>query len=198
MTSIIQIKKKSKDVFELPDGSITYTMKKAVSEYKKIKSVKYTTSDLILFLLISQEKPIRSKTVFFKEMFYFEKEIFKGENLENCKFVPYHYGPYSFYVANKLNYLVRKNLIHRSKEEGTGKIVFEITYRGKRAISKKYVNLSNPVKKRMITCRMGLDQLGMKILNLIYRDKKYEKYIVKSRISHRYKLISWGKIDIDT
>ena len=41
---------------------------------------------------------------------------------------------------------------------------------------------------------MRLDQYGMKILTVIYKDKKYKKYIVKSRISHRYKLISWGKI----
>lgn len=194
MKSVIQIKKKGKDIFELPDGSIAYTMKKAFEEYKKLKLVKYTVSDLILFLLYSQDKPIRGKTVFFKEMFYFEKEIFKGENLENCKFIPYYYGPFSFYVANKLNYLIQRNFVKKTKQAGTGKDVFELTSEGKKMIERKYINLPIKVKNRMENYRMRLDQLGMKILNLIYKDEKYKKYIVKSRISYRYKLISWGKI----
>jgi len=194
MKSVIQIKKKGKDVFELPDGSIAYTMKKALQEYKKLKFVKYTVLDLILILLYSQEKPIRGKTVFFKEMFYFEQEIFKGENLEDCKFIPYYYGPYSFYVANKLNYLIWSNLVKRTKQIGTGKDVFELTSEGKKMIERKYINLSLKVKNKVERYRMRLDQYGMKILTVIYKDKKYKKYIVKSRISHRYKLISWGKI----
>ena len=112
---LIPIIQKSKDMFILPDKSIAYSMKRASIEYEKIKPVEYTASDLILLLLISQDKPIRSKTVLFKELFVFEREIFKKENIENCKFIPYYYGPYSFYMANKLDTLIYFRLI---KDEG--------------------------------------------------------------------------------
>ena len=48
--SVIEIKKIRKDTFELPDKSIAYTMEKAIEEYKTIKPVTYSVSDLILFL----------------------------------------------------------------------------------------------------------------------------------------------------
>jgi len=193
MKPVIQIKRKSKDVFELPDGSIAYTMEKALQEYKKIELMKYSVSDLILFLLYSQEKPLRGKTVFFKEIFYFEKEIFKKENLENCKFIPYYYGPYSFYVSNKLEYLIGSKFIKKTKQHDTGKDELVLTPLGKKTIQRKYNTLSPGVRDNIEKLRKGLDQYGIKILNIIYKDEKYKKYIVKSKISHRYKLITWGK-----
>ncbi len=189
--SVIQIKQKSNDVFELPDGSIAYTMKKALTEYRKIRRVKYTVEDLIMFTLYAQEDtPIRGRTLLFKEIFYFERELFDKKELEDCKFVPYYYGPYSFHVANKLQYLISVGLI----EKGGRKIdEFRLTSKGKKLIKNKYNTITPKIRNKMEDLRIGLDQHGNKILKAIYKRERFRKYVLNSRVSYKYKLITWGK-----
>jgi len=192
--SVIQIKKTGKDTFELPDGSIAYTMARALREYKKIKVVKYTVSDLILFLLYSQNKSVRGKTLLIKEMFLLEQQIFKNQNAENCKFIPYYYGPYSFHVANKLDNLIISNLVDIKKVKGRKLDEYILTNKGERFVKKKYQLLNPKIRDELEDLRMALDQYGSKrIYNAIYKDERYQKYIVKSKISYKYKLITWGK-----
>lgn len=189
--SVIQIKQKGDEVFELPDGSIAYTMRKALVEYKKIKRVKFTTEDLIMFTLYAQEEtPIRGRTLLFKEIFYFEQELFNKNELEDCKFIPYYYGPYSFHVANKLQYLLSAGLIER-----TGKKIdeFRLTSKGKRHIKNKYNTITPKIRNKMEDLRIGLDQHGNKILKAIYKREKFRKYVLNSKVSYKYKLITWGK-----
>jgi len=188
----IPIKQKTKEVFILPDSSIAYSMKRASVEYKKITPVEYTASDLILLLMFSQEQAIRSKTVLFKELFVFERDIFKNQNIENCKFVPYYYGPYSFYMANKLDALVKFGLVEVSIRRNVTE--FKLSKKGKKSIKRKYLELPIQVRRRMEDLRKGLDQHGVQnILKAIYKKPEYQEYIVKSRVAHRYKLITWGK-----
>ena len=194
MVKIIPIKQKGREVFELPDGSIAYSMKKALMEYKKIKSVEYTVTDLIILLLFAQDKPIRSKTVLFKELFVFEKEIFKNVNIENCKFIPYYYGPYSFYVASKIQYLTVSGFIEIYRKNFDNVAEYKLTKKGEKGIKLKYIDLPVQVRRKMEGLRKGLDQHGVQnILKAIYKKPQYQKYIVKSRVAHRYKLITWGK-----
>ena len=194
MVNVIQIKQKGKEVFELPDGSIAYSMKKALMEYKKIKSVEYTVVELIMLLLFAQDKPIRSKTVLFKELFVFEKEIFKNVNIENCKFVPYYYGPYSFYVASKIQYLIAYGFIEIHRKVRSNVAEYKLTKKGEKIIKLKYIDLPVQVRRKMEELRKGLDQHGVQnILKAIYKKPEYQKYVVKSRVAHRYKLITWGK-----
>ena len=84
MSTVIQVQKISKDTFALPDGTIVYTMAKAIKEYKKIKPVKYTLSDLILILLYSQPQVIRGQTKFFRQMFFLDRLVFR--RLIKCPF----------------------------------------------------------------------------------------------------------------
>ena len=189
---LIPIIQKNEEVFILPDKSVAYSMKRASKEYEKIKPVTYTASDLILLLLGSQDKPIRSKTVLFKELFVFEREIFKNQNIENCKFVPYYYGPYSFYIANKLDTLIYFGLIKITKKRNLNE--YELSQSGKKMIKAKYIKLPIQIRRKMENLRKGLDQHGVQnILKAIYKKPEYQEYIVKSRIAHRYKLITWGK-----
>ena len=167
-------------------------MKRASIEYETIKPVEYTSSDLILLLLFSQDKSIRGKLILFKELFVFEKEIFKNQNIENCKFIPYYYGPYSFYMANKLDTLIQFGLIDVDRVRNV--VEFSLTKEGKKEIKSKYLKLPVPVRRKMEELRKGLDQHGVQnILKAVYNKPKYQDYIVKSRIAHRYKLITWGK-----
>jgi len=192
--SEIKIEKITKDTFRLPDCSIAYTMKKAIKQYKKIKPVKYTVSDLILFLLYSQDKTIRRRVVLFKELFVMEQEIFKNKNIENCKFVPYHYGPYSFHVSNKLSNLIASGHISTHFVKGTNIIEFVLEPKGEKLIKHKYQRLPNKIKNNLEKLRMGLDQFSKHIQNYVYKLPKYQKYTDKSRIKNHYKLITWGKI----
>lgn len=192
--SVIQIKERSKGVFELPDGSIAYTMKKAILEYKYIKPVKYTISDIILFSLYAQDKSVRGRTLLIKEIFLMEQEIFKDQKAQDCRFVPYYYGPYSFHVANKLNHLIIAGFIQTKPVKGRKLNEYILTKKGERFIAKKYRSLPPKIREKMENLRMALDQFGStKILNAIYLDQKYRKYVIKSKIGNRYKLVTWGK-----
>ena len=192
--SIIEIKKIGKSTFRLPDKSIAYTMEKALQEYKKIKPVKYTVSDLILFLLYSQNKSIRRKIVLFKELFVIEQEIFKKENIENCKFVPYYYGPYSFHAANKLKNMISSGLIKKRFVKGTNIVEYVLEPKGERLIRKKYQSLPMRIKNQMEKIRMGLDQYSKHIQEYVYRIPKYERFTDKSLVRQKYKLITWGDV----
>ena len=192
--SVIEIKKIRKDTFELPDKSIAYTMEKAIKEYKTIKPVTYSVSDLILFLLYSQNKSIRRTTVLFKELFVMEQELFKKENTENCKFVPYYYGPYSFHVANKLENLIDAGLISKKSVKNTNIVEFVLEPKGEKLISKKYEVLPMKIKNELERIRMGLDQYSKRIKEYVYKIPKYQKYTDKSLVKGRYRLITWGNI----
>jgi uncharacterized protein YwgA len=191
--SYIRIEQIGKDAFKLPDGSIAYSMQRAIKEYKKMKPVKYTVPDLIMFLLYSQDKTIRRRIVLFKELFVLEKAVFKNEKIENCRFVPYHYGPYSFYVANKLENMLSSGLIKRKLFAGTNIEEFTLEPKGEKLIKKKYENLSPKIRNDMEKLRKGLDQYSKHIQEYVYRIPEYKKYTDKSLVRHKYKLITWGR-----
>lgn len=178
--------------FRLPDGSIAYTPKRAAEEYKKIKPVEYTAFDLILLLLSSQDKPIVGRTLLFKEMFIFEKEVLAGESVEDCKFVPHYYGPYSFYMACLVREMSRVGLIEISGAGGTA--AYALTRKGLKKARARRRAVPAGLDARMRKFRKGLDQHGAThILEAIYRRAEYAEYVVKSRVAHRYKAITWGR-----
>ena len=191
--NFINIKQISKEVFKLPDGSFAYTMERALKEYKKIKPVRYTVSDLILFLLYSRDEKMRRRIVLFKELFVLERAVFKNQRIENCKFVPYHYGPYSFYVANKLDNMILSGLIKRQFVAGTNIEEFVLEPKGVKLIKRKYQNLPPRIRNDMEKLRKGLDQYSKRIQEYVYRIPDYARYTDKSLVRHKYKLITWGR-----
>lgn len=194
MSTVIQVQKISKDTFAIPDGTIVYTMAKAIKEYKKIKPVKYTLSDLILILLYSQPQVIRGQTKFFRQMFFLDRLVFRKQTRTDLKFVRYNHGPYSFQVANKLNHLVALKLVEKTKRGGSKIDEFKITPVGEKKIERKYATLSPKTRDDIEKIRKGIDQLGI-IKSINYKKilKEYQDLTMKTGAGERYKLISWGK-----
>ena len=283
-----QIKKLSDDVFELPDGTLAYSMKRAAERFPNIKQVDYSVSDLVLFILNSEKQfRIRGRTLLFKEIFLMEQEVFsqflfnwdqvpgtdaskllsflseklgmvwveearirkvdeekvlvirndsrtlilsinhektklilkgnmdnfteplytffiretpeghlkiyaKTERVEDCKFVPYQFGPYSFHVETTLENLAMSGLISRSGKKGTTMESFKVTPRGSRAIRNKYLSLSSELRRKISESRKGYEEFSTDgILNYVYTN--YPQYSVQSRIANRYKSMTWGR-----
>lgn len=194
MSTVIQIQKISKDTFALPDGTIVYTMAKAIKEYKKIKPVKYTLSDLILILLYSQPQVIRGQKKFFRQMFFLDRLVFRKQTRTDLKFVRYNNGPYSFQVANKLNHLVALKLVEKTRRGGSKTDEFKITPASEKKIERKYAALSPKTRDEIEKIRKGIDQLGIiKPINYKKILKEYQDLTMKTGAGERYKLISWGK-----
>lgn len=131
--------------------------------------------------------------VFFVRLKGEEIEILaKKHDLEECKFVPYFFGPYSFHVANKIENLISTGLIEKTGKKNTTTEEFKISPRGRRVIRSKYNNLPNTLRVKLEEMRKGLDQYGVDgILNDVYQN--YHQFKDKSRIKNRYKLITWGR-----
>lgn len=116
----------------------------------------------------------------------------KKHDLEECKFVPYFFGPYSFHVANKIENLVSIGLINKMGKKNTTTEEFKISSKGRKVIRAKYNNLPSKLRMKLEDMRKGLDQYGVDgILNDVYQN--YNQFKEKSRIKNRYKLITWGR-----
>jgi len=190
----MKVQKIGKDTFALPDGTIVYTMAKAIKEFRKIKRVKYTLSDLILILLYSQPQPIRGQNKFFRQMFFLDRLVFMKQIRADLKFVRYNNGPYSFQIANKINHLVTLNLIEKTKRHGSKAYEFKILTKGEKRIEQKYSALSPTTRDEIERIRKGIDQMGiMKRINYKKILKEYQDLTMKTGAGERYKLISWGK-----
>ena len=178
--------------FRLPDGSVAYTAERAAAEFKKLRPVEYTATDVILLLLSSQDRPVVGRTLLFKELFLFEKEALDGENVEDCRFVPHYYGPYSFYMALKIREMARRGLIAISG--GGGASTYALTSKGLEMARKRRRTVPADLADRMGRLRKGMDQHGTtRILEAVYRRAEYAEYVTKSRVAHRYKAITWGR-----
>ena len=178
--------------FRFPDGSVAYTAKRAAAEYKKLSPVAYTAADVILLLLSSQDRPVVGRTLLFKELFIFEKEVLAGESVEVCRFVPHYYGPYSFYMACKVREMARRGLIEISG--GGAASTYALTPKGLEMARERRRTVPASLANRMARLRKGLDQHGAThILKAIYLRDEYAEYVTKSRVAHRYKAITWGR-----
>lgn len=285
------IERVSNDTMRLPDGTLVYSLAKAIEESKKVRPVDISADELILSTFYAQkENPIYGRTVVFKEIFLLDREVFgeyvftwqkiPGEDtsrlvdylrqragihlrasaivrkdfgekdiiitddpkryrlsldqfdttatlyrvvhgdpepepkalyrffikrtnagleawgrrisIEDTHFVPYHFGPYSFVIANKIEGLVDAGLLWREGKKDTRNEVFGLTELGRKAIAGKFSRLSKQDRENMETKREGYDQLGRDgILGFTYQ--AYPQYKAKSRIGKRYKLITWGR-----
>ena len=178
--------------FRLPDGSIAYNAERAAAEFKKLRPVEYTATDVILLLLSSQDGPVAGRALLFKELFVFEREALGGENVEDCMFVPYYRGPYSFYLGCKIREMARRGLIEIS---GSGAAsTYALTPRGLEKARKRRRTVPADLAERMGTLRRGMDEHGAAyILKATRLGDEYAKYALKSKAAHRYRAITWGR-----
>ena len=176
-----------------PDETIFYSYEKAKALFNEIERKRFTVSDLILLLLYSHpEKPIYGTVLLMKQVFLLTREVLDKNEVQDAKFVPHHYGMYSFLVANVLTNLEYSGYIERTGRRTSKLERFRITEKGERYVSEIFKSLPERTQEKIKEKRKGWDQLGYDgILRLVYQ--KYPKFRETSRLKDRYKPIKWGR-----
>ena len=175
------------------DGTATISLE-AVEEYlASVKPKKFTLADATLILLYAQkDKPIFGRIMLTKEMFLLLNEILEKDDVQDPKFVPYRFGPYSFVLGNVLSNLEFSGFINRTGRKNSRAEQFTLTDKGKNTATILWNKLSENVRMVLPKKRKGWDQLGVNgILKLVYG--KYEEYTKNSCIKGRYKNITSGR-----
>lgn len=182
-------------VLKLSDGTEILPYQEAIAIAEKRESPDLLVRDLILLLLYARKtKPIYGRTMLMKQVFLLFEEILKKYNLkiQNPKFVPYHYGPYSFTVAKVAEDLAFAGYIKIEGKKNTRKERFIITQQGIREIEEKWRKLNENLKKEIENHRIAWDQMGIDgILKYVYT--YYPEFKEKSKIKNKYKDIKWGR-----
>jgi len=163
------------------------------NQYRVRKETKHKLTDVILYLFFAgNNKPIHGRISFIKQIFLTIKEILREENVENPKFVPYRYGPYSFLITHILDNLEYDGLIQVKGRKNTTGEKFSLTETGKKVAEKKFSKLPNKIQEEFWDRRRGWDEDHVRgILAYVYN--KYPEYTEKSKIKNRYKSITWGR-----
>ena len=182
-------------ILKLSDGTEILPYKEAIAIAEKRESPDLLVRDLILLLLYARrDKPIYGRTMLMKQIFLLFEEVLKKFELkvQNPKFVPYHYGPYSFTVAKVAEDLAFAGYIKIEGKKNTRKERFVITERGIHEIEEKWSKLNEKLKKEIEKHRIAWDQMGTKgILKYVYA--YYPKFKEKSKIREKYNDIKWGR-----
>ena len=141
--------------------------------------------------LYAQDKPIHGRTLLIKELFLLYKRQLTKE-VQNPKFIPYRFGPYSFHLMELINTLNLNGFIQVKGRRNSNSESFSLTEKGKKYAKKVFKKLNKKTKNEVIQKRKGWDQLGISgILNYVYTH--YPKYKKKSILKRRYKDIIWGQ-----
>ena len=180
---------------ELGDRTRIFSFEEARKELQKKEKLDLLVRDVLLMLLYARrDKPIYGRTMLMKQVFLLFEEILKKYDLkvQNPKFVPYYYGPYSFTVAKVAEDLAFAGYIRIEGKKNTRKERFMITEQGIREIEEKWKKLSENLKKEIENHRIAWDQMGTDgILKYVYT--YYPEFKEKSKIKDKYKDIKWGR-----
>jgi len=161
-----------------------------------------TLDDMILLLLyVKKDKPIVTRTLLFKELFLFYKEIieklFDVTRIPNPNFIGYKYGPFSFSLAEILTNLWFGGYIEiKGRAKGRSE-TFVLTKKGikkaKESLEKLPDNIKNKLFLELREKRIGWDQLGRDgILRYVYNE--YPEYKSRSKIKEKYRVLKWGQL----
>ena len=161
-------------------------------EYKIKNNTKHKLTDVLLYILFAQPKPIHGRIGIIKQVFLTIKEILGEENVENHKFIPYRYGPYSFLVTHVISNLEYDGLINIQGRRNTSSEKFTLTERGIKIAQKRFTKLPQKLQSELIDRRKGWDQNHVQGL-LAYVYNKYPEYTEKSLLKQKYPSITWGR-----
>jgi hypothetical protein len=127
-----------------------------------------------------------------KQVFLLIKEVLKGMNTQEPKYVKNRFGMYSFVVAENLTALEFAGYIEREGRKNTKLERFKITEKGMKYVAPLFGSLPNDLRATISEKRKGWDQLGYDgILRYVYQ--KYPEYRDKSVLKKRYAPIFWGR-----
>jgi hypothetical protein len=176
-----------------PDGTVFYGYNQAKEIFEELEQREFSIADCILFLLYAYpSKPLCGRISLMKQVFLLTKEVLNEKRVQDPKFVPHHFGMYSFIVANELTNMQFAGYLEAKGHKNSRMESFYITLKGKEHISSVWSCLPEDTKKLIKQKRKGWDQLGYDgILRLVYT--KYPEFREKSRLKERYKPIKWGR-----
>lgn len=161
----------------LKDGTKLYSFKefsKLLADAKQSQKRKVLIGDLVLALLYAHpDKPIFGRTMLVKQVFLLFNEVLSGTDLEiqNPKFVPHNYGPYSFTVMQIVEDLWFSRFISVSGRKNSRKESFKLTTEGRERAAESFKKLDPELQRDIINKRVGWDQLGTDgILRYVYEN----------------------------
>jgi len=180
-------------VEQFPDGTIFYSYNKAKEVFSRIEERQFSIADCVLFLLYAYpSKPLCGRISLMKQVFLLTKEVLDEKKVQDPKFVPHHFGMYSFSVANEITNMQFAGYIEAKGQKNSKLESFYITERGQKYIGPIFKALPADIQESIMHKRKGWDQLGYDgILRLVYT--KYPEFREKSRLKERYKPIIWGR-----
>lgn len=183
----------AREELRLPDKTTVYSYDRAKEIFDEIEPTRVTVSDAILLLLYSQrEKPVNGRVSMMKEVFLLVKEVLRGVDTQDPKYVKNRFGMYSFLVTQTLTNLEFAGFMDREGKKNTKVERFKITDKGAKYIRPLFRSLSEDLRSTISEKRKGWDQLGYEgILRYVYQ--KYPEYRDKSVLKKRYAPIFWGR-----
>lgn len=172
------------------DNTKIYSYEKADKILTKIKSKNISRQDLIMILLVAQEKPIHGRILLMKELFLLYRRLLH-EKSQDPKFVPYKFGPYSFHLVESVSTLSQDGYLEVHGRRNSNSESFTLTSKGRDLARKTFNQLPKSIQNEIIKKRKGWDQLGTEgILNYVYTH--YPSFKTNSVLKNRYKDIIWG------
>ena len=179
----------------LPDNTKFIDFDQLKDELKTKNREGFLISDVILILLFShKKKPVYGRTLLMKQIFLLYEEILSKTdiNVQDPKFIPYIYGPYSFNVMQVIEDLFFSGSIIIKGRKNSRNETFKISDKVASKASDKFSQLPMDIQKNILESRISWDQLGTDgILRYVYF--KYPLFKEKSKIKEKYADINWGK-----
>lgn len=152
-------------------------------------------TDLIISIIGENKKtPLHGPTRLQKGIFIALKEKLVDEVLfSKCHFVPYRYGPYSFFIKEILGDLISSGCVGYNGKKNTNSQKFFLTNKGL-SIFNKLSQRAPELIDTMNEVRRETDEMTIAgLLRYVYNKPEYKKYLDKSAVRSRYEDITWGK-----
>ncbi len=169
---------------------------------KHVETPIMTADSMILLLLYAKkDEPIAGRTLLFKELFLFYKEILEKikakDKVANPEFIGYKYGPFSFLLADILANLWIAGMVDVSGRAKGPSERFKLTKVGVKRAEEVLSKMPRITRRKLLSelseKRIGWDQLSRDgIIRYVYNN--YPEYTKMSRIKNRYKVLKWGQL----
>lgn len=173
------------------DKTTFYSYEKAKEVLQTLDVKPFSPRDLIFIILFAQDKPIHGRILLMKEMFLLYQRILL-DIIDDPKFVPYRFGPYSFHLTELIHNLRNDGFVKIEGKPNSRSESFSLTQKGKTHAQKIFDKIPSDTQETIKEKRKGWDQLGVDgILNYVYTH--YKSYKEKSVLKNRYKDITWGR-----
>ncbi len=154
--------------------------------------------DQILLLLYSQkDHPVYGRTLLFKELFLFYKEMIEGNEYGliaiDPEFIPYRYGPFSFPLSRALTGLVIAKMVKVSGKAKSNVETFSLTEIGISMAKITYGKLPEKTASEFFETlqemRIGWDQLGragiVKYVKIMFPKFALENSLMTTNINEK-------------